>query len=135
MLLNLLPVGNMKAQNTLKDSNSPVIKFEMDTINYGTIMHNADGFRIIRFVNAGKEPLLIVDIHTSCGCLVASGPKEPISSGSKGEIRVHYATERIGYFLKSITVISNAINSPKILVVKGKVLPDPGIPPVTTVNK
>lgn len=120
-----------KAQDMPKDPNAPVIAFQRDTIDYGTIPHNSDGYRSFAFVNNGKEPLMISETHGSCGCTVPTAPKEPIQPGQTAEIRVHYATDRVGGFTKTVTVTSNAANSPKILVIKGNVLPDPTIPPVS----
>jgi hypothetical protein len=113
-----------KAQDVAKDPNAPVLTFQHDTIDYGTIPHNADGYRSFKFVNTGKEPLMISDAHGSCGCTIPTAPKEPIQPGQSAEIKVHYATDRVGQFIKTVTVTSNAANSQKVLVIKGNVLPD-----------
>ena len=41
--------------------------------------------------------------------------------GEKGEIKVSYATNRIGGFSKSITIYSNAKNPKKVIRIKGLV--------------
>ena len=41
--------------------------------------------------------------------------------GDSGVIKVNYDEKRVGSFNKSITITSNAQNSPKIVKVKGKV--------------
>jgi len=126
LFTGLVMGGNLKAQQTAStDPNAPFIKFEKDTIDYGTIAHNADGYRYFRFVNTGREPLIISDAHGSCGCTIPTPPKEPIQPGQTAEIKVHYATDRIGRFIKTVTVNSNASNSSKIVVIMGNVLPDP----------
>ena len=124
MFLSLTLAGNIQAQSASANPNAPVINFQRDTIDYGTIPHNADGYRAFAFKNTGKEPLIISETHGSCGCTVPTAPKEPIQPGASAEIKVHYATDRIGQFIKTVTVTSNAANSPKILVIKGNVLPD-----------
>jgi hypothetical protein len=125
LLVGVMLTGNVKAQQaTAKDADAPVISFQHDTIDYGTIPHNADGYRAFQFTNTGKEPLLISETHGSCGCTVPTAPKEPIQPGKSDEIKVHYATDRVGQFIKTVTVTSNAQNSPKTLVIKGNVLPD-----------
>ena len=124
LVLGLLVTGNLKAQQTVADPNAPAMVFEHDTIDYGTIAHNAPGTRTFRFTNVGKEPLMIKDVHGSCGCTVPqSWPKEPVQPGQTGEIPVHYATDRVGQFIKTVTITSNAAAS-KILVIKGNVLSD-----------
>ncbi|MDR7371859.1 DUF1573 domain-containing protein [Flavobacterium aquidurense] len=100
--------------------------FENETIDYGTVAHNADGNRQFVFVNNGTKPLIITNTQGSCGCTVPTTPKEPIAPGAKGIIGVKYATDRVGAFTKTVTVTSNAEGQPtKVLTIKGTVLPDP----------
>jgi hypothetical protein len=102
------------------------IVFETETIDYGTIEHNAEGTRKFVFTNNGNKPLVISNAQGSCGCTVPTTPKEPIAPGAKGEIGVKYATDRVGAFTKTVTVTSNAEGQPtKVLTIKGTVLPDP----------
>jgi hypothetical protein len=124
LIAGLLFAGNLLAQDQPVDPNAPVMKFEHDTIDYGTIPHNADGYRSFKFTNAGKEPLIIKDAHGSCGCTVPTAPKEPIQPGQQSEVKVHYATDRVGMFIKNVTLTSNANPSIKVLTIKGNVLPD-----------
>lgn len=100
--------------------------FETETIDYGTIPHNADGKREFVFVNNGTKPLVIESTQGSCGCTVPTKPTEPIAPGAKGVIGVKYATDRVGSFTKTVTVKSNATGQEtKVLTIKGTVLPDP----------
>ncbi|MEO8234456.1 MAG: DUF1573 domain-containing protein [Flavobacterium sp.] len=99
--------------------------FESETIDYGTIAHNAEPNRQFVFTNNGNKPLIISNTQGSCGCTVPTTPKEPIAPGAKGIIGVKYATDRVGPFTKTVTVTSNAEGMPsKILTIKGTVLPD-----------
>ena len=67
--------------------------------------------------------MIISNAITSCGCLVATFPKEPIKPGASAVIKVHYATDRVGHFEKQITVISNNSDRPTlVLKIKGVVL-------------
>lgn len=99
--------------------------FENETIDYGTIPHNADGKREFVFVNNGTKPLIIESTQGSCGCTVPSKPDGPIAPGAKGVIGVKYATDRVGEFTKTVTIKSNAVGQEtKVVTIKGKVLPD-----------
>lgn len=102
----------------------PGILFESETIDYGTIQKNADGKREFVFTNNGNKPLIITNATGSCGCTVPSKPAEPIMPGAKGVIGVKYATDRVGPFTKTVTVTTNASETPKTLTIKGNVLPD-----------
>jgi hypothetical protein len=110
--------------------------FETETIDYGTLEHNAEGTRKFVFTNNGNKPLIISNTQGSCGCTVPTTPKEPIAPGAKGEIGVHYATDRVGAFTKTVTVTSNAEGQPsKVLTIKGTILPDPTPTAVPAVPK
>jgi hypothetical protein len=94
-----------------------------ETIDYGTIAHNANGKREFVFTNNGNKPLIITNAAGSCGCTVPTYSKEPIAPGAKGVIGVKYATDRVGPFTKTVTITSNAAGTPsKVLTIKGTVL-------------
>jgi len=104
--------------------NAPEIKFETEVIDLGTFMQYDDPSSQCEFIftNTGKEPLIISKAKGSCGCTVPEWPKEPIMSGETGLIKVNYDEKRIGSFNKSITITSNAKNSPQIIKIKGKII-------------
>lgn len=135
-MLTVLGVTTSNAQET-KKSKAPAdakvitpkiegagMVFETEIIDYGTIPADSDGTRKFVFTNNGNKPLIISNTQGSCGCTVPTTPKEPIAPGAKGEIGVHYATDRAGQaFTKTITVTSNAEGQPsKVLTIKGNVL-------------
>jgi hypothetical protein len=137
-MLTVLGAATSCAQETtkkIKATSAKVVKvakvdgagmaFVSETIDYGTIAHNADGKREFVFTNNGTKPLIITNTQGSCGCTVPTSPKEPIAPGAKGIIGVKYATDRIGAFTKTVTVTSNAEGQPtKILTIKGTILGD-----------
>ena len=120
----LLSAQETSVQNPV-NPNAPEIVFETETIDYGTIEHNANGVREFKFKNTGKEPLVISNGVGSCGCTVPEWPKEPIKPGESGVVKVKYATDRVGAFEKTVTLTSNAKSSTKVLKIKGTVKPDP----------
>ncbi len=44
-----------------------------------------------KFKNTGTEPVVIEEVHSSCGCTVPETPKEPVAPGASGVIPVTYA--------------------------------------------
>jgi hypothetical protein len=102
----------------------PVITFESLVIDYGTIAHNSERIREFKFTNTGSEDLIISECGRSCGCTTPDCPRGVFAPGESGIIKVDYATERVGDFMKTVTVSSNATNSNVTLTIKGKVLPD-----------
>ncbi len=76
-----------------------------------------------RFKNTGDKPLVVSDVHASCGCTVPEKPEKPIMPGDIGFILVKFNTEhRPGEAHKSVTVSSNANPAFPELVLKGTVL-------------
>jgi len=125
------------AQGTAENKTAPEITFdEALAVNgtpvwdYGTIYKNGDGKSYFAFTNNGKEPLILSNVKSSCGCTVPKWPRNPILPGQNDTIYVKYATNRLGVINKSITVYSNAKNSPVVLRIKGKVInpPDDALP-------
>lgn len=126
-LLLCVAVGANAQETTTPNAvnpNAPKFKFETEVVDYGTIEHNADGNREFKFTNVGKEPLIISNAVGSCGCTTPVWPKEPIKPGASAIIKVHYATDRIGAFEKTVTLTSNADTPSKVLKIKGTVNPD-----------
>ena len=92
----------------------PKIEFESLEINYGKISKGDNGIRIFKFTNVGSKPLIINKVYSSCGCTIPKKPSSPIGPGQDDEIQVKYDTNRVGPIRKTITVLSNAINSPSM---------------------
>lgn len=125
LLFAAMSLGIVSAQETMKKQesvNGPRISFNEMTHDYGTIAKADNGNCVFEFTNNGNEPLILSSVRASCGCTTPSWSKEPIMPGQKGTIKVHYNTNNVGGFNKSITVTSNAVDAPRtVLKIKGKV--------------
>ena len=108
-------VNGQTKEEIRKDYTGPVFEFESEVIDYGEIAANSDGNRVFKFKNVGKSPLIISNVKGSCGCTVPTKPEEPIMPGESGEIKVKYATNRIGPFSKTVTITSNAYEPTMVL--------------------
>ena len=117
--------ANAQTNTSRKKSKVPEIQFDKTVHDYGNIMQGDNGECEFKFKNTGKEPLILTNVYSSCGCTVPSWPKEPIMPGKSEEIKVKYNTTRIGTINKKVTVISNAVNTPVELYIKGKVSSKP----------
>ncbi len=108
----------------------PMISIDKDVHDYGTIENGADGACIFKVTNTGSAPLIISLCKGSCGCTVPKCPKEPIAPGATTEISVKYDTKRPGPINKSVTITSNALNTPsKVIRIKGNVKSKPATTP------
>jgi hypothetical protein len=106
-----------------KNKNAPKIEFESQMHDFGTIIQGGDGTYEFVFTNTGKEPLILNNVKSSCGCTKPEWSSEPVKRGQKAAVKVGYNTRLVGTFTKSITVYSNASNSTVTLTIKGKVVP------------
>lgn len=107
--------------DSLRKKNLPYILFEKTTYDFGTLEYGSDATYEFVFKNAGKQPLIINNCQSSCGCTVPDCPKDPVMKGKTGKITVRYNTTNVGAFTKTITISSNAQNSPVVLTIKGRV--------------
>ncbi|MDR0619218.1 MAG: DUF1573 domain-containing protein [Bacteroidales bacterium] len=103
------------------ETSGPDINFEKTVHDYGTIEKGANGGCEFEFTNTGDEPLILSNVQSSCGCTTPSWPREPIAPGAKGTIKVHYDTQRLGGFRKTITITSNGKTDRVVLSISGTV--------------
>lgn len=76
-----------------------------------------------RFKNTGDKPLVVSDVHASCGCTVPEKPEKPVMPGETGYILVKFNSQnRPGEAHKTITVGSNANPPFPELLLKGTVI-------------
>ena len=116
-------LSGLYAQNETAVSEGPEIALDKDIHDYGTVVQNGDGLSHFTITNTGNEPLILSNVKSSCGCTVPKWTKEPIMPGGTTVIDVKYATNRIGPINKSVTISSNAVNTPtKVIRIKGKVV-------------
>lgn len=107
----------------VENPNGPILTFEDEVVDYGTIEQGADGVREFKFTNTGKAPLIISNAQGSCGCTVPTWPKEPIKPGESSVIKVKYDTKRLGAINKTVTITSNAGgDASKVLRIKGTII-------------
>ena len=121
----VIGIGLTAMRPAMQDNNKPHIDFKTVKHDFGTIYQNADGSWEFEFTNTGKEPLIIQNVRSSCGCTIAKKPTAPILPGQSSSIKVKYDTRRIGVFRKTITVNSNADNATVVLEIRGEVKAKP----------
>jgi hypothetical protein len=123
MFVTVLGTNKLVAQEV---TNGAQIKFAKDIHDYGNVEYGGNGQCTFEFTNTGNAPLIISNAKGSCGCTVPAWPKEPVAPGATSSLSVKYDTKRPGAINKSVTITSNASNSPtKVVRIKGTVKPKP----------
>ena len=117
-------------------ADGPVMSIDKDIHDYGTVDYDGNGACVFTITNEGNAPLIISLCKGSCGCTVPACPEQPIAPGASAEVTVKYDTKRSGPFHKSVTITSNAVNTPsKVVKIKGSVKAKPAgetVPPTAT---
>ena len=101
----------------------PKIYFENDIFDFGEIYQNESVENQFILKNIGDAPLLVRAAKGSCGCTVTEWPKDPINAGSEAVINVTFNSEKKqGFQNKTVTLVTNAIPSTKVLTITGTIL-------------
>lgn len=127
-LFAAMTFGVAKAQEVEKKevpANGARITFAELEHQYGTIEKGGNGDCEFTFTNEGNEPLILQNVKASCGCTTPSYTQKPVMPGQTGTIKVHYNTNNAGAFSKTVTVTSNAVDNPRVVLrIKGNVKQD-----------
>ncbi len=104
------------------DENAGKFEFEETVHDFGEVPEGPLAETDFIFKNVGKSPITIQEAHGSCGCTVPKWPQTPILPGKKGVIHVAYTSKgRVGPINKTVTINSNAQQSPMVLQIRGNV--------------
>ena len=101
----------------------PLIVFEDDSHDFGEIKQGDKVSHVFEFKNNGTTPLILSDVKTTCGCTAPEWTKNPVLPGQKGKINVTFnSSGKAGRVNKTVTVISNATNSPATVKIVTSIL-------------
>lgn len=102
-----------------KDEIKTMAEVGASFINLGEFDWKVEQKATFKLKNTGEQPLVILDVTTSCGCISAEFPKEPLAAGKEAEIAVVYKADKPEHFNKTVTVYCNAENAPCTVKVTG----------------
>ncbi|NTW33647.1 MAG: DUF1573 domain-containing protein [Bacteroidetes bacterium] len=115
----VLTVGIVNAQK------NAIIKFDTTTYNFGKIHEDSEkpSFNF-KFSNIGSDTLKLINVKAGCSCTTLDWTKKSVLPGKEGNIKVQFDPKgKSGLINKAITVISNATEPVKVLVIIGEVIP------------
>lgn len=119
------PIGSESlAEIPLDSIKGAYLNLDKKRYDFGNISRKKQPLVPIEFKieNIGKEPLIILKVDVSCGCLSVDYPKNPIKPGEKTIITVNVNTKtQEGMFNKSIFIKSNAENDVELIRIVGEV--------------
>lgn len=117
-------------ETTQKPLSNAKIEFKEKTHDFGDITEGQSVSYSFEFTNTGTEPLMILNVQTTCGCTAPEWPKKPIPPGETGTILVTFnSTKKMGRINKVITVYTNGQKPEEKLKIVTNVLPPEGATP------
>lgn len=79
------------------------------------------------FKNTGESPVMITNVQASCGCTSTDFAKTPVLPGESTKIKAVFNAAAKGAFKKTVTVTTNAEETPRILTFSGTVIENSGL--------
>jgi hypothetical protein len=104
---------------------SSAISFEERVYDFGNIVEkNGKVSHTFVFHNNGKEPVVISNIYSGCGCIGQVVSKDPVKPGGKGTVAISFSPEyKSGFFSKEVIVYSNKDQNYNRIWVQGTITP------------
>ena len=89
------------------------LKFSDKTHRFGKAIEGEQLQYIYQFTNNGDAPLIFLKYEVACPCTVVDFPEAPILPGEEASLLVQFdTTDKIGYQDRTVTIYSNAYESP-----------------------
>jgi len=108
--------------NTVEVTATAPIAWKSELIDLGEIPQNKPKSIDFEFKNTGKTAVVITNVKASCGCTATDYTKTPIQPGQTAKVTATYNAAAKGAFTKTVTVTTNAEETPKVLSFKGTVI-------------
>jgi outer membrane biosynthesis protein TonB len=109
-------------QEVPADGKYPVMTFNHDEHDFGTIKQGDKVVYDFKFKNTGEADLLITAAKGSCGCTVPEYPKTAIKAGESGNIKVSFDSKgKQGENTKTVTIMCNTKEGNKLLKIKANI--------------
>lgn len=106
---------------------SPSIEIDRTVHNFGDIIHKSGPVSCtFNLKNTGKQPVVIYNVTSTCGCTDVEWTREPIRPGQSGKISVTYSNDEGAYpFDKTLTTYISDSKKPILLKVRGVSIDSP----------
>jgi hypothetical protein len=101
---------------------NPVLSWKTDDVQLGEIQQNKPVTIDFEFTNTGKTPVIITNVQAACGCTATDYSRLPVLPGQTTKITATFNAAAKGAFKKTVTVTTNAEDTPKVLSFSGTVI-------------
>ena len=100
--------GRDRIKTTAKAINSEV--------DFGAFSKSEEKTAVFEIENTGDNPLVILDISTTCGCTTANYDKHPAKPGERLRIEVRMTPKDTGFFDEIVTLKCNTASPVKVKI-------------------
>ena len=113
----------------------PVIAFEEEEHDFGSIINGTPVETVFKYTNTGKSPLVVSNIKSSCGCTVPEDwNKNPLAPGESAQFTVKFNSKGANQISKTVTLTTNTEKGTETVRIKAFIEPDPNAPAANQVN-
>ena len=113
----------VSADDTESKEDLPIMEFETQLQEFGTIVQGEKARMTFAFKNVGDSELIISSANGSCGCTVPDYPKTPISPGEEGVIEVLFDSKgKMGKQHKKVYIVANTNPASNVIAISGNVV-------------
>jgi hypothetical protein len=117
-----IEIQSVHLASSNKDSVYAEMKVDKEVHDFGRLTAGDTVSHTYTITNTGNKDLVIERVAAACGCTVASFQTTPVKPGESTEVSVNFdTTDKEGFQVKSITVVTNATPRTKRLVVTSEV--------------
>ena len=95
------------------------LRFEHSILSLGEVRLGTTRHVSLRATNTSKQPLVLMEVTTACGCTKVEWPKKPIPPHDSAELRIAFTAEQEGAFFKKIAVRHSAAKHPVSFLIEG----------------
>jgi len=104
------------------DANAPVLAFDSETFDFGTVKQGDIVKHVFTFTNKGKSDLILSSVKPGCGCTSPKWTNTPVKPNEKGEIEVSFNTAgKMGFQTKNVAITYNGEPAVKQIFIKGTI--------------
>ncbi|HMI06454.1 MAG TPA: DUF1573 domain-containing protein [Flavobacterium sp.] len=115
-------VKTNSADPIVKAKTTTPVVWKSEQVDLGEIPQGTPKSLDFEFKNTGKTDIIITNVKASCGCTATDYTKTPIKPGQTAKVTATYNAANKGAFSKTVTVTTNAEETPKTLTFKGTVI-------------
>ena len=112
-----------------RDANAgdfPVISFDKELHDFGTIENGTPVQTVFKYTNTGKSPLVVSNVKATCGCTVPTDWTKEVAPGETGQFSVEFNGKGNGNKVsKTITMTTNTAKGNEAVRISAFVEADP----------